>query len=335
MILYIIMTNFKTITKASLCLFIGSTLAYATPVKLILDTDMSGDADDLGTLAMLNALYNINECKIVAVAVNRKDKTNASAAAVDAVNTWYGRPAIPIGTDKNPPANLQRTSPYTCGLRDGFPNDIGPDYKAPDAWEIDKETLKSQPDQSVIICSVGSLSNLADLCRNSPELIKAKVIKIVIMGGDFSSSKNPECNIRTNPEPAAFVASACPVDVYWQDFHVGNKVMTGAGLKKSPKESPVRRGYELRYFRNRPSIEGGQPSYDQCAALFAVRGADDSLWTIGKRGNVTIDAKGHTNWKEAANGNDIIVRRKCEPKELAEIIETLMVQPPLNKNHFQ
>ena len=177
------MTIFNILIRASICLFICSTLAYATPVKLILDTDMSGDADDLGTLAMLNALYDINECEIVAVAVNRKDKTNASAAAVDAVNTWYSRPAIPIGTDKK-----------------------------------------------------------------------------------------PECNIRTNPEAATFVAAGCPVDIYWQDFNVGNKVITGAGLKKSPKENPVRRGYELRYFRKRPSIEGGQPSYDQCAALLLYAG---------------------------------------------------------------
>jgi inosine-uridine nucleoside N-ribohydrolase len=322
------MTHLNILIRISLCIFICNTLAYATPVKIILDTDMSGDADDVGTLAMLNALYDINECEIIAIAVNRKDKTNASAAAVDAINTWYGRPKIPIGTDKKPPANLQRTSLYTCGLRDGFPNDIGPDDKAPDALKIYKEALKSQPDKSVIICSVGSLSNLADLCRDSPELVKAKVIKIVIMGGNFSSIKRSECNIQTNPKPAAFVAASCPVDIYWQDFHIGNKVITGAGLKQSPKENPVRRGYELRYFGKRPSIEGGQPSYDQCAALFAVRGADQKLWSIGKRGCVTIDAKGYTSWKEDSNGNDFIVHRKCKPNELAQIIEALMVQPP-------
>ena len=74
--------------------------------RVILDTDMSGDADDAGALALLHALVDRGECELLATVVNRKDKTGASAAAVDAINTYYGRPDIPIGTDKQGPTAL-------------------------------------------------------------------------------------------------------------------------------------------------------------------------------------------------------------------------------------
>ena len=155
------------------------------PVKLILDTDMSGDCDDAGALALLHALADRGECELLATVANRKDKTNASAAAVDAINTYYGRPDIPIGTDKQGPTDLQRTSLYAPALRDEFPNDIGPDDRAPDALDVYRRVLAAQPDGSVTICSVGALSNLAELWRRAPELVRAKVQRLVVMGGEF------------------------------------------------------------------------------------------------------------------------------------------------------
>ena len=65
------------------------------------------------------ALADRGDCELLASIVNRADLTKASAAAVDAINTYYGRPNIPIGTDKVGPTALQRTSLYTRGLRDG------------------------------------------------------------------------------------------------------------------------------------------------------------------------------------------------------------------------
>jgi len=188
-------------------------LRTTPPVKLILDTDMSGDCDDVGTLALLNALVDRGECDLLAVVSNRKDLANASAAAVDAINTYYGRPDIPIGTDKLGPTALQRTSPYTGALRDEFPNDIGPDDRAPDALEIYRKTLAAQPDGSVTICSVGAFSNLAELGRREPALVRAKVKRLVVMGGEFPNSKRPETNIKTHREAAQMVAAQWPGEI--------------------------------------------------------------------------------------------------------------------------
>jgi len=302
-------------------------LPTAPPVRLILDTDMSGDADDAGALALLHALADQGECELLATVTNRKDWSNASAAAVDAINTYYGRPDIPIGTDKQGPTALQRTSPYAAALRDEFPNDIGPDDKAPDALEVYRRVLAAQPDGSVTICSIGALSNLAELCRKQPELVRAKVRRLVIMGGEFPSSKKPETNIAAHIEAAQTVAAQWPGEIVWVGFEVGSALITGARLKQTPPAHPVRRAYELRRYQQRPSIEGGQPSYDQAAALFAVRGAEPQYWQVVSGGRVRVDANGLTSWEADPSGRHSYVKIACDPRQLAEAMELLMIAP--------
>jgi len=303
-------------------------LPASPPVKIIFDTDMSGDCDDAGALGLLHALADRGECELLATVVNRKDKTGASAAAVDAINTYYGRPEIPIGTDKQGPTDLQRTSAYARALRDGFANDIGPDDRAPDALEVYRRVLAAQPDQGVTICSVGALSNLAELCRRAPELARTKVRRLVVMGGDFASAKRPETNIRTHREAAQVVAAQWPGEIVWHGFEIGSALVTGSRLKQTPRANPVRRAYELRQHQGRPSIEGGQPSWDQAAALFAVRGPEPELWTVVSPGRVGVDAEGATTWHPDLAGKHARARMAGDPRTLAGVIEALMIAPP-------
>jgi arylsulfatase len=298
------------------------------PVRLILDTDMSGDADDAGTLALLHALADRGEVELLATIVNRADLTRASAAAVDAINTYYGRPDLLIGTDKVGPTALRRTSQYAPGLRDGFPHDSLPDDQMPDALDIYRSALEGQPDASVTICCVGALSNLAELWRRAPALVRAKVRRVVVMGGEFPPKNKPETNIFTHLAAARFIAAEWPGEVVWQGFAVGHPVMTGEALKRTPARNPVRRAYELRFFGSRPAIEGGQPSYDQAAALFAVRGSDPDLWQEARDGRVEIDEAGLTRWIADPAGRQVHVRRACAPERLALLIEGLMTREP-------
>jgi len=302
----------------------------ARPVKVILDTDMSGDCDDAGALGLLHALADLGECELLAVVTNRKDLANASAAAVDAINTYYGRPGIPIGTCKKKPTALQRTSPYTAALRDEFPSNIGPDDRAPDALDIYRRVLRAQPDCSVTVCGVGAFSNLATLWRREPQLVRAKVRRLVAMGGEFPRSKRPRTNIATHPEAARVVAAEWPGEIIWHGFEVGHVLITGQKLKRTPASNPVRRAYELRRHGGRPSIQGGQPSYDQAAALFAVRGASPQSWKVISGGRVSVGVDGSTTWRADPSGKHAYVRITGDPKRLAAEIEALMVAPPKN-----
>ncbi|MFG0264832.1 MAG: nucleoside hydrolase [Rhodopirellula sp. JB055] len=307
--------------------------SISKPVRVILDTDMSGDCDDAGALALLHALADRGECEILAVVTNRRDLTNASAAAVDAINTYYGRGDIPIGTDKRGPTAFQRTSPYTTALRDNFQHDTPPDSEAQDAIDVYRKILTDAADHSVTICSVGAFSNQADFIRQEPALVRNKVQRLVVMGGHFPKSNRPETNVITHIEAAQTVAEHWPGEIIWHGFEVGKQLVTGARLKATPKNNPVRRAYELRPMPgNKMSIDEGKPSYDQAAALFAVRGADSTFWKVVRGGRVEIDDRGITAWTKASSDTQATahayVKINGAPKHLARKIEDLMVAPP-------
>ncbi|MCC7491207.1 MAG: nucleoside hydrolase [Fimbriimonadaceae bacterium] len=300
----------------------------AAPVRLILDTDMSGDADDAGALALLHALADRGEVSLLAVAVNRRDHTNASAAAVAAINTWYRRGDLPLGTDKIGPTDLQRTSAYTRALRDEFPHACLPDDRCPDALDLYRHTLAAEADGAVTICSIGALSNLAELWRREPELVRRKVARLVIMAGRFPNHPEWETNVRTHVAAAQTVAHEWPGELVWQGFEIGDHLITGARLRESPAGNPVRRAYELRPYAGRPAIDGGQPSFDQAAALYAVRGAQPEWWSLVRGGRARIDAAGVLRWLPDPASRQAYVQLIGDRGELAALIEELMVAPP-------
>ncbi|MGA1238366.1 MAG: nucleoside hydrolase, partial [Limisphaerales bacterium] len=70
------------------------TLAQPSP-KIILDVDAAEDVDDIGAIATLHALANQNEAEILGILISSNNEW--VAPCVDAINTYYGRPNLPIG----------------------------------------------------------------------------------------------------------------------------------------------------------------------------------------------------------------------------------------------
>jgi len=51
-----------------------------------------------------------------------------------------------------------------------------------------------------------------------------------------------------------------PGEIIWQGYEVGRAIITGAALKQTPKNNPVRRAYEPRPFGKGKAIDHGKPS---------------------------------------------------------------------------
>lgn len=312
--------------------FLFASNLQSAPVKLIFDTDMANDCDDAGALAVLNALADLGEVDILAVVTNRKDPGNASAAAADAINTYYGRPNVPIGTDKDgAKVPWKQASSYTGVLKSDFPNDSKPDSEMPDALDIYREALNSQSDGSVVICSVGALSNLEDLWRAEPDLVKAKVKKLFIMGGGFPRTARPETNIKLDPAAAVTVTNEWPTPILWQGYEVGAAMVNGPELKDTPETNPVRRAYELRPFHEFQAIDLGKPNHDLATVLLAVRGPEKDLWSVVKNGRAVIDSDGNTHWNQDFNKDHEYVRIKGHPRKLEKVLGDLLTATPTKK----
>ena len=72
--------------------------AHPAVPKIVFDTDMVEDYDDVGAMACLHALADEGKCEILAMATCTRD--NQSVAAVEVLNAFYGRPDIPVGCAK-------------------------------------------------------------------------------------------------------------------------------------------------------------------------------------------------------------------------------------------
>ena len=324
------------------CLLLAfSSPAFAAPVKVIFDTDMANDCDDAGALAVLHALADQGEAEILAIVTNRKEPSGSSAAACAAINTYYGRLDILIGTDKDGAKTKGRTpSSYAPALRDEFPHRAKPDDQMPDALTVLRRTLAAAADQSVTYCSVGALSNLEDLIRSQPddlsplsglELIKKKIKLTVIMGGGFPRTANPETNIKLDPAAAVTVVNEWPGPILWQGYEVGAALITGSELQKTPETNPVRRAFELRMHHGAPALAHGKPSHDQATVLLAVRGPQPELWDVIEKGRVVFDSDGHCQWSRDWAKAHRYVKIKESSKALTNLIGELMSAAPASR----
>ncbi|MCO6043481.1 nucleoside hydrolase [Aeoliella sp. ICT_H6.2] len=321
----------------------GAAVAWAQPpVKIIFDTDIAGDVDDVGSLAMLHALADRGEAEILACTISSNNPK--SAACVDAINTWYGRPDIPIGGVDVPVAGKAFEklvgSRYTRQIASEFPQDLSEKRQLPSAVKVYRQVLAAQPDDSVTIVSVGFLTNLAELL-DSPadefssldgkQLVAAKVKQWVCMGGVFPeghfASGEGEYNLKITPEATQRAINGWPTPIVFSGYEIGERVLTGAGLERAAADSPVRRGYQLY------NGLGDRNSWDQTAVLHAVRGAGD-YWELSPPGvcQVPEDSAGCHEWSESPEGKHRYLIEKMPPAEVAAEIETLMMAEPANSD---
>lgn len=325
---------FLSLAITGLVVFTFTTRADdTTPVKMIFDTDIQGDVDDVGTVALLHALADRGEVDLLAMGVSCKNPW--SPLCLDALNTYFGRPDIPLGVVEG--EAFLKPSKYAQQIAEEFPHQLKSAEQAPDAVEVYRQALAAAEDGSVVMVSVGQLTNLANLLKSGPdsysdlsgeELVAAKVKVWVCMGCKIPAGK--EANIIHDPLPAKYAVEHWPTPIVFSGFEIGRDMLTGGALKSLPTSSPVRRAYEL--------FNGIQPhnSYDQTAALYAIRGLDgglDHLWDLHTTGYCHIDEKGANTWRESPNKDHAYLVEKAPKEEVAAVIEAFMLHEPETKQN--
>ncbi len=302
--------------------------AERQPVRMIFDTDMMGDVDDVGTVALLHALADEGEVTVLAMGMSGKNPW--SPLCLDALNTYFRRPDIPIGMVRGPAHD--RKSRYAEAIAKEFPRDLKSAADAPDATLLYRDVLATQPDGSVVMVSVGQLANFASLLKsaadrhsdlNGSEVVQRKVKAWVCMGGKIPEGR--EANLVNDGSAAAYAIRNWPTPIIFSGFEIGKEIMTGAELKRVPETSPVRRAYQL--YNGLKHRE----SWDQTAVLFAVRGLDGGLadyWDIESKGYLHVNEDGSNEWCKSPDKAHSFLVRKMDPQEIAEVIEELMLRQP-------
>ncbi|WP_149243479.1 nucleoside hydrolase [Dyadobacter sp. 32] len=270
------------------------------PLSVILDTDMDSDVDDVGALAMLHAYEKRGMLKILGVIVTSDEKY--SAPCTEAINTYFGRPDLPIGVS-------QRDSPkvfskYTRQIAEQFPHHLASNAEAKTSTAVYRQLLANASDKSVVIITIGHLTSLSRLINSLPdsisplyglELIAKKVKSWSCMGGQFPSGK--EANFyRPDPLSTVDCLAKWTLPVTFSGWEAGNVIITGGESFKTRNKpsSPVYQAY-LHYNGFK-----GRASWDQVAILEAVE-APGKYLAVERNGYCKVTMDGRNEWQPFAS----------------------------------
>lgn len=329
----------KKLITLLLCALCG--LSSAAPVKLIFDTDMGNDVDDMMALAMIHNLQKRGACELLAVTIT-KDHPQA-AAFVDAVNTLYGYPDTPIGVVRDGAAkeagkfNLLADEKNADGsLR--YSHDLKSGADAPEAVGLIKDILAKQPDGSVVIAQVGFFTNLSRLL-DSPggkELIAKKVKFLSIMAGAFQTvqwdTRHLEYNVKLDVPAAQKLAKEWPTPIVWSGYEIGvaaafPHVVIEEDLNYIPHH-PLKEAY---YLYNPPPHD--RPTWDPTAVLYAVL-PERGYFDLSPPGNVTVENDSATLFRAGKGGKGKHRFLVMSPEQTARVREAIVqfsVEPPATK----
>ena len=315
----------------------------ADPVNIIFDTDISGDVDDVLALAMLHTLADRGECTIKAVTISKINPL--TAPFVDAVNTFYGRPDIPIGVTRDA---QRRESKYLSLVktRDGddlrYPHDLRSSEDAEAAVKVLRRVLAQAADDSIVIIQVGLATNLADLIESpaddisdlsGSELARQKVQLVSVMAGSFAPVRGDdhylEANVRNGIDAMQRFAEQWPteVPVVWSDFSIG--IAAPYPRKSIARDFSYRSHHIVREaYLLHSGPDHDRPTWDLTSVLYAVR-PEENYFGLSQRGRVSVGGDGFTTFTPAENGRDRFLT--MDAQQMIRVVETqraLVSQPP-------
>jgi len=324
------------------CLLFTSTLftlvqaqIKQAPVNLIFDTDFGPDYDDVGAMAVMYALAYNGECNILATMASNKHQL--IAPALDAMNTYFNHPNMPIGVVKGDAVDLPSWQKWDSLIAANYPHDVTTNRQAEDALKLYRKILAAQPDTSVTIVTVGFITNMCNLIKSGPDefspltgaaLIKKKVKLLVSMAACFDKEMGTfkEFNVVKDTAAARFAFDNWPTPIIFSGFEIGVKIHTGLPIINDSNitHSPVKDVF-ARCMSLDPNDAEGRMSWDQTAVLVAVRGYRNYFDVV--KGKIVTNINGTNTWNKDGK-RDLYLVQKMPLPEIEKVLNDLMMHQP-------
>ncbi len=305
--------------------------------RIILDTDLGNDVDDAGTLAVLHALADKGEIDILAVGI-----VNGHTAAVPlahAINTYYGRPDLPLGTIAKKDAPINDNTFKMDEISAAYPHELTQDT-APDVVDLYRKVLAAQPDHSVTLVAIGQATNIANLLKSQPdqhssldgvELMRQK-IRFYAAGGNGRATLpmgQAGWNYTNDKNAAAHEMENLPID-FPTVFAGGSglHIEVGACYKDAPEQHIIRKCYEA-YFKGTAK---DRQTWDQMRLLYAARESFRNHFELSEHGSISFDKETEIlTWTKEPNKNRAYAYVKETEKEaVAREMKALMMHQAKN-----
>jgi len=320
-----------------LALLVLGTSLFAEKPRILFDTDITGDVDDVLALAMCHNLADRGACEFLGVTISKNNPLTASF--VDAQNTFSGRPNLAVGVTHDSGAQRRESKYLKLADSPDYPHDIKHNDAARDAVDLIRELLDKQPDHSVTIVSVGIASNMANLLRSSggAELIRRKVKCLSLMAGAFAfcnrTNYHLEANVINGISYMQTVANEWPdeVPIVWSGYEIGEALpFPRMAIKRDLNYMPHHIVKEAYLLHSGP--EHDRPCWDESSVLYAVF-PERAYFGLSEPGRVIVLDDGFTRFTAAKNEKGsrrdrFLTMTSVQQSRALEAITQLTVQPP-------
>lgn len=266
------------------------------PRKIIIDTDPG--QDDAAAIMLALASPELEVLGVTAVAGNVPLELTARNARI--VVEICGRTDIGIFAGADAPLKRKLVTAEHVHGKTGLDGvtlfePVRP-LEAGHAVDFIIETLRREPENSVTLCPLGPLTNIAMALERAPD-IAARIEQIVLMGGGYFEGGNitpaAEFNIYVDPEAAALVFG-CGAPITMMPLDVTHKVLTTRARVERLRANGNRASVEManmlefyeRFDEEKYGTDGG-PLHDPTVIAWLL---DPDMFT-GRECNVEIETK--------------------------------------------
>lgn len=310
-------------------------LAAISVPNLIVDTDISSDIGDVGALALACILHKRSECNLVGAITNSNDARSADAA-YSIAHYLLGSAAAFVGAYQGAITNAGAASLYTGDISTTFGQNLNRTSYT-DGTQKYRALLMAQPNNSVVIASIGFLSNLDALLTSAANaggdgfgtgaaIIAQKVKRIVCMSGRYPTG-TAEFNLAGVPAASSDFFANCPVEIVVTGAEIGDTTAGGPASVVSSATSPIQQAW---HDWNVATSQTTRPLWDEIAILTAVRGVNSTSGIVpaGLRGTDTVNAtNGNNAWTNTA-GNVTYTRKSAADAAFTSLITSMYAALP-------
>ncbi len=169
-----------------------------TKMKIILDTDIGDDIDDVYALALLATRPNVQLLGVTTAWGQTKERAELAAKFLKVI----GRTDVPVYAGRRGEFKIRDQYLWAQGY-------TGRGIKSEEAVAFLKRSIDQHPGEITLV-AIGPLVNIGDLLTRYPD-VKPKLKRIVIMGGSVHVGYNnqappvAEWNIKCDPAAARIV----------------------------------------------------------------------------------------------------------------------------------
>ncbi len=318
--------------------------------KVILDTDMGSDCDDVGALALLHEYANQDKTEILGV-IYSSGAIPYGVGIIDAINRYYNHSTIPIGANYDEtfgdPVDKMKAQLLAIDTL-AFHNKYISNRDVREQTFLNRKLLTAQDNNSVTYITIGHTKGLYDLITSKPdsisnlsgvELVHQKIKKWVALGALKSSHKEidyytKDWNFFSNGTAVytKHLLEHFKKPIYFVDG--GANVMTGKSLQNTSKGNIVRTAYkEWLWNVEKKTLKDQRPSWDLVTVYFAIEGTG-AYFEILDKGYLDFDIDKGCKWirSDSATNQKFVIQKENTDIDFSNYLNKMIAKRGLKKS---